>query len=306
MSLVDKRLILVGGKGGVGRSTVAASIAAWLSRAGRKTLLVEANANDRYGTFFDAPEVGTDIRQLQKNLYAINTNPAAALEEYGLMVLRFKRVYRMVFENRVTRYFLRAIPGLDDYSILGKVWFHVTKERWDTVVFDLPASGHSLSMLRIPKVILETVPEGPLTRDARDVQKLLTDPERTALVTVTLAEEMPATEARELSTKLDTELAIRTQHLVVNQTYPDRFPAGSPGDEILARLSRADSLDADVAAASAHADLVQKRRQLNERYLDELGETIAAPQVQLPMLFVPSLGPGEIATLSQTLEAALS
>src|ERR1051325_2752958 len=113
----------------------------------------------------------------------------------------------MVFENRVSKAFLRAIPGLDDYALLGKVWFHTTEDKrgapvWDTVVFDMPASGHSVSMLRVRWVIAETGPAGPLPRDARTIKSLLCDPARTAAVLVTLAEEMPVNEEIELETKL--------------------------------------------------------------------------------------------------------
>lgn len=311
MSVLDKRLILVAGKGGVGRSTIAASIAAATARAGRKTLLFEANANDRYGTFFGKAPVGTTISNLRPNLYAVNTNPAAALEEYGLMVLRFRRVYRLVFENRVTKYFLRAIPGLDDYALLGKAWFHTTEEKkgtpvWDTVVFDLPASGHSMSMLRIPKVILETVPEGPLTRDARSLNELLQDKSRTAVVLVTLAEEMPANEASELSAQLAGELGIDVTKLVINQVYPDRFPAGSPETAVLEKLLTADpaTLSADLRAIVEHSDLARQRRALNQRYLDQLHGAFEVPKTQLPLLFAPTLGPTEIDELSALLEAA--
>src|SRR5262249_49456344 len=136
--------------------------------------------------------------------------------------------------------FLRAIPGLDEYSLLGKVWFHTTEEKkgkpvWDTVVFDMPASGHSISMLRVPWVIVDTVPEGPLTRDARTIKALLSDPKRTATILVTLAEEMPVNEAVELEGKL-TQLGIIPQHLIANQIYPDRFPAGSPVERVLDAL----------------------------------------------------------------------
>src|SRR5262245_54853352 len=117
-SLFDKRLILVGGKGGVGRSTVAAAIASICASRGRKTLLFEANANDRFGSYFGKPPVGTTITQLGTNLSAVNTTPAAALAEYGLMILKFKTVYDMIFENRITKAFIRAIPGLDDYALL--------------------------------------------------------------------------------------------------------------------------------------------------------------------------------------------
>lgn len=323
-SVLDKRLILVAGKGGVGRSTVAASMALAAARRGRRTLLVEANANDRFGSYFNAPPVGPQIVRLRENLHAVNTNPAAALEEYGMMVLRFRRVYRMVFENRVTKYFLRAIPGLDDYSIIGKVWFHTTEERrgkpvWDTVVFDLPASGHSLSMLRIAWVILDTIPDGPLTRDARKLATLLKDKTRTAMTMVTLAEEMPANEARELTAALSSELDIGVDHLFINQVYPDRFPTGSPQvavlDAALGSVAPEPETSGAGAAISAppsinhvasHAELVRSRRALNERYIAQLAGDIAAPQSQLPRLFVPSLSNRDIESLSRLIEKQLT
>jgi anion-transporting ArsA/GET3 family ATPase len=307
VSLFDKRLILVAGKGGVGRSTVAAAIASACARRGRKTLLFQASANDRFGALFGAAPVGSKVTQLAPNLSAVNTSPAAALEEYGLMVLRFQRVYNLVFENRITKAFLRAIPGLDDYAVLGKAWYHTTEEKrgkqvWDTVVFDLPASGHSMSMLRVPQVILETVPEGPLTRDARALRDLLTDRDRTSMVLVTLAEEMPSNEARELSAMLAEQLGIATAQLVVNQVYPDLFPAGSPPAAVLEALQHDDGGDADLFALAAHGRLAAGRRALNDRYLALLAESVKAPQLQLPRLFVPSIGPSELAELSTMVE----
>ena len=100
--LLDRRLIVVLGKGGVGRRTVAAALAGELARAGKRTLLYETNANDRFGPYFGKPPVGTDATELAPNLWAVNATPATALEEYGLMILRWKSVYEMVFENRVT------------------------------------------------------------------------------------------------------------------------------------------------------------------------------------------------------------
>ncbi len=305
--LLDKRLVLVLGKGGVGRSTVAAAIAAATARRGRRTLLFEANANDRFGELFGGTgPVGTEVTRLRENLYAVNTTPAAALEEYGLMVLKFRRVYRMVFENRVTRYFLRAIPGLDEYSVLGKAWYLWNEEErgrpaWDTVVFDMPASGHAMSMLRIPKVILETVPEGPLTRDAANLRRQLQDRAHTAIVLTTLAEEMPVTEARELTAALFRQLNLHVSRLIVNQVFPDRFPHGSPAEQILERLGGASG---DLAALAGHGISALRRRQLNERYLAELARHLTVPRLELPLLFAPRLGPAEVDHLSQLIEEA--
>jgi anion-transporting ArsA/GET3 family ATPase len=305
VDVFDRRLILVVGKGGVGRSTVAAAIADQCAKRGKKTLLFETNANDRFGTYFDKPPVGTEIAQLAPNLYAVNTNPAAALEEYGLMILKFKSVYEMVFENRVTRAFLRAIPGLDDYALLGKAWYHTTETQrglpvWDTVIFDMPASGHSMSMLRIPWVITDTVPEGPLTRDARTVKTLLTDARRTAAVLVTLAEEMPVNEAIELETKL-TALGIVPQQVICNQIYPTHFPLGSPVTRVLDVLAADPALTTPLAELAQHATLSHDRRALNDRYLLDLRRRAKSPVHELPMIFAPALTNAHVKSLGAML-----
>lgn len=310
MNLADKRLILCVGKGGVGRSTVAAALAGQLARAGRKVLLFEMNANDRFGNYFDKPTVGTDVVQLAPNLSAVNATPATALAEYGMMVLRWKSVYEMIFENRVTKAFLRAVPGMDDYAILGKAWFHTTETKWgkpvyDVVVFDMPASGHSYSMLRVPWVIVDTVPEGPLTRDAGTVKQLLTDPARTATVLVTLAEEMPVNEAIELEAKL-TALGIVPQTVIANQIYPEHFPAGSPVTRVLDTLIADPTTAPPLAELAAHGSLSRDRRLLNERYLAELRRRTKAPVTELPMVFAQKLGPAHVVQLGQTLDKKLA
>ena len=299
---LDRRLILVVGKGGVGRSTVAAAIAGRCAAQGKKTLLYETSANDRFGPYFGKPPVGDTPSQLAPNLWAVNTTPASALAEYGLMILRWQSVYEIVFENRVTKAFLRAIPGLDDYALLGKAWFHTTEEKrgkpvWDTVVFDMPASGHSVSMLRVPWVIVETVPEGPLTRDARTVKSLLCDPARTAAVLVTLAEEMPVNEALELEAKL-TALWIVPQQLLVNQVFPQHFPPSTPVTRVLdALIADQANLTAPLAPLTAHAGLSRDRRTLNERYLAELRKRAKTKVAELPMLFAHTLGPADVTKL---------
>ena len=305
MDVSERRLILVVGKGGVGRSTVAAAIAGQLAARGKKTLLFETNANDRFGSYFDKSPVGEKVTQLAPNLYAVNTNPAAALAEYGLMILKFKSVYEMVFENRVTRAFLRAIPGLDDYALLGKAWFHTEeasrgKPVWDTVVFDMPASGHSISMLRIPQVITDTVPDGPLTRDARTIKDLLSDPKRTAAVLVTLAEEMPVNEAIELEAKLSS-MGIVPQHVVCNQLYPNHFPHGAPVTKVLDALAADSALASPLREVTQHATLSRDRRALNERYLAELRSRAKAPVHELPIIFTPTLTPAHVKHLGDEL-----
>ncbi|HEX7836480.1 MAG TPA: ArsA family ATPase [Kofleriaceae bacterium] len=305
---LDRRLILVVGKGGVGRSTVAAAIAGKCAAQGKRTLLYETNANDRFGPYFEKPPVSETPSQLAPNLWAVNATPASALAEYGLMILRWKSVYEMVFENRVSRAFLRAIPGLDDYALLGKVWYHTTEDKrgrpvWDTVVFDMPASGHSVSMLRVPWVIVDTVPEGPLTRDARTIKALLCDPARTTAVLVTLAEEMPVNEAIELEAKL-TALGIVPQQLLVNQVFPRHFPPGAPVSRVLdALVADQAGLSPPLAQLTAHAQLSRDRRALNDRYLAELRARAQTKVDELPMLFAQTLGPSHVRLLGDRIAA---
>src|SRR5688572_18473021 len=217
------------GKGGVGRTTVATALAQASARRGRRTLLFQAGAKDKVSRLLGTSPVGDQIVPVPGGFSAVNSNAAAAIHEYGLMVLRYETIYKMVMENQVVKKLVRAIPGLDDYSIIGKLWYHTTEERpgggykWDTVVFDAPATGHALTMFKIPRAILSAVPDGPLTRDAVKVRALFEDPARTAVVLTTLAEEMPVTETTELFRRLKPELGLHASHLVVNQIAPDRF-----------------------------------------------------------------------------------
>jgi len=306
VSLSDKRLILVMGKGGVGRSTLSAAIALWCARRGKKTLLYEYNANDRLGRLFGKEPVGDEMVELAENLTAINTTPASAIEEYGLMVLRFRRVYEMVFENRVTKHFLRAVPGIDDYSILGKAWYHTTemtrgKPTWDTVVFDMAASGHSLAMLKLPWVILETVPEGPLRSDAKKIRALIQDPNRTGIVLCTLPEEMPVNEALELEAQLRDDLGLSPTQLLANQVYPDHFPHGSSAHAVQELLEKKPG---PLAPLAAHAATAQSRRRLCEQYLAVLAKKTSVPVAHLPRLFRSALGPEDLDVLSQAIADA--
>lgn len=308
--LFDRRLLLVSGKGGVGRTTIAAALAASAAAQGKKTLLYQANASEKMAQLLDGVPSSPTITRVRENLYTVNTNAEAALHEYGLMILKFETVYKMVFENRIAKSLLRAIPGLDEYSILGKLWFHTTeterngKPRWDLIIFDTPATGHLLSMLHIPDAIHEAVPEGPLTRDATHVRAMLRDRTKTGVVLVTLAEEMPAVETMELCGKLERDLQVPVIAAIANQVYPDRFPEGSPQAQILDRLcsfGMGGVDDPELARMVSHAQTMRSRRDMNEQHLSRLRRELPVPLTELPLLFAPHLGAAQIAELARYL-----
>jgi anion-transporting ArsA/GET3 family ATPase len=152
-------------------------------------------------------------------------------------------------------------------------------------------------MLRVPWVIVDTVPESPLTRTARALKALLCDPASTAPVLVTLAEEMPVNEAIELEAKL-IALGIVPQQLLVNQVFPRHFPPGSPVSRVLDALAADQAnLTTPLAQVTAHAALSRDRRELNERYLAELRRRAKTKVDELPMVFAPRLGPAEVKSL---------
>jgi anion-transporting ArsA/GET3 family ATPase len=169
-------------------------------------------------------------------------------------------------------------------------------------VFDMPASGHAASMLRVPNVIVETVPEGPLTRDARSVLALLRDPARCAAVLVTLAEEMPVNEACELEQKL-VAMGIVPQRAVCNQMYPEYFAAGSAVERVVEALAGGRAVDPQVAALAGHAELAKARRALNAHYLAELRRRAKTVVSELPMLFAATMGRAEVEALAKAFAA---
>jgi anion-transporting ArsA/GET3 family ATPase len=307
--LLGLRFVVVAGKGGTGRTTVAAALAQLAARRGRRTLLAQVNAKRGLETLLGVP-VGEQVVRVGERLDAVNMNPAAALHQYGLMVLRYETIYKAVLENRMIKGFLRAIPGLDDYSMLGKAWWHTTEEdtpghlKYDLVVLDAPATGHAVTMLRLPQAILDTVPEGPLTNTARRVRELLTDASQCALLVVTLAEDLPVAEAIDLYQQNERLLRIPVGAVVVNQLWPDDFS----GDEnIFGCIERTGCMHADpvLAPLCERARVTRARRRLNEQHLEQLRQGIPAPQLKIPLLFRPQFGAAELREVSDALAAQL-
>ena len=307
--LLALRFVVVAGKGGTGRTTVAAALAQLAARRGRRTLLAQVNAKRGLESLLGVP-VGDQVVPVGQRLDAVNMNPTAALREYGLMVLRYETIYKAVLENRMIKGFLRAIPGLDDYSMLGKAWWHTTEEdapghlKYDLVVLDAPATGHAVTMLRLPQAILDTVPEGPLTNTARRVRELLTDASQCALLVVTLAEDLPVAEAIDLYQQNERLLKMPLAAVVVNQLWPDSF-AGD--DSIYGCIERTGCAHADpvLEPLCQRAHVTRSRRRLNEQYLEKLRQAIPAPQLQVPLLFRPQFGAGELSEIADVLVAQL-
>ena len=215
-SLDDLRFICVTGKGGVGKTTVAAALARAMASRGKRVLVCMCNAKERLSTMLGSGPIGDEVVHVAPNIDAVNMLPQKCLEEYGVMILKMRTLYKALFENRYVETFFRAVPGLYEWSMLGKAWYHTTELlsgkttddavppygdgwKYEVVILDAPATGHGLDMLRVPKVILDVAPPGPLRKDAERAWRLFQDPGHAGVVVVTLPEEMPANETLELA-----------------------------------------------------------------------------------------------------------
>jgi Mrp family chromosome partitioning ATPase len=306
-ALTDLRFVVVSGKGGVGRTTVSATLARVAAAAGKRVLVAAAAATDRLGRMFGSGEpLGPAITTLAPGIDGVNITPASSLHEYGLKVLRSELITRAVFENRAVRGLLGAIPGLDAYALLGKAWWHTTetrdgRPRYDLVVLDGPASGHAALMLRIPQAILNVMPKGPLAGDARAIKTLLQDPARAALVIVTLAEDLPAREAMELAANAH-GLALPLGPLVVNALPTDALSVPAL-DSVLAGWTAQRGSSATTGDARLHATLrmaagVRAHREAADRVLAGLKRDLGLPMITLPRIPTAEIGPAIIAELT--------
>ena len=301
-ALLDRRLVVVTGKGGTGKSTMSAAVALAAARRGKRVLVCEVVAKERVADFFGKPASGPQIRELVPNLYSVHVRPREAMREYALMTLKYETLYKLAFENPAARYFLAAAPSLAEIVMLGKVWWHATQEvergrtRWDLVVLDAPATGHGLTFLTVPETFLRLVNEGPLARDMRSMMSLLADPAKCSICIVTLPEEMPANEAIEL------DRALRQHHfpagpLFLNGVFASRF---TPQE--VAAVTRGGPL---LAAAGEAADNHESRAELSRHYEAVLRDTVPRELMKVPFLFERSFGAQAIDKVAHAIEGAL-
>jgi anion-transporting ArsA/GET3 family ATPase len=300
-TLADKRFVIVTGKGGVGKTTVCAAEALALAAQGKRVLVAMCNAKERLSAMLGVPPVGSEIVPVADRVWAVNMTPDKALEEYGVLVLRSRVLYKTLFDNRYVRSFLRAVPGMPEWSMLGKAWWHTTERlpdgssRYDVVLLDAPATGHGLDMLRVPQVILDVVPPGLLRRDAERAWALFQDPRTCAVVLVTLPEEMPTTETLELAKALG-ELKLPVGRVVVNGVLPPLF---SPAER--AALEAVEHLDPTArgeAALIAGRDRATRER-VQAESLNRLSRELPVPPAFLPLLMEDAARPEAIRQLAK-------
>jgi len=297
--LRERRLLYVTGKGGVGKTTVAAALGVAAARAGRRTIVCEVAEQDRVSRAFRREGVVPETEvQLADNLWAITIDPQQALEEWlgkqvgglGLKVLARSSAFQ---------YFVAAAPGAKELITIAKIWELGQPQRWtqanrtyDLVIVDAPASGHGLAMLTAPQTFGEIARVGPIRRQAFKVRDMLADGRRTGYVAVALPEEMPVNETLELGTRLEAAVGLGLDAIVVNGLYPERFN----GKEAEVLRAHADGSAAVRAALTEH-----ERGRIQRSHLRRLKREAAAPVSTLPYLFGPDIGLDQYRSLAAKL-----
>jgi len=226
-NLLSRRLIIVTGKGGVGRSTIAASFALVAARMNLTVLVVEWSPFEQMSRLFSTTEVGYGGGVLTPGIHGLNLDPEEAFKEYMLGLVQIEVVYNKLFENNIIRSFRRFIPGLNDLMCMGKVYEltretepGTTRHKYDVIIFDGPSSAQAIFMLQTPSRVARISRAGPIEKHSRAIIDLLEDPEKTTLCVVTQAEELAMAEVEEIARASREKLNISLGTIIANAVPP--------------------------------------------------------------------------------------
>ena len=305
VGLLERRLIFVTGKGGVGKSTVATALGLLAARRGRRTIVAELASQNRVGHTFDHDAAAFEEIELADGLFTISIDPESAMEEY----LRVKTgpVGQALGASRLFQAFAMATPGMRELLSIGKVWELAQLQRrtsggdvYDLVIVDSPAAGHGLGILRTPRTFAEIARVGPIAHQAQTIAQTIADRDFTSVLAVSTASEMPVSETLWLHDELRAD-GLGLDAVIVNALYPDRF---SDADrEQLARArgrSRSPLTTAALRAALSEHARARSQAEQHQRLREGLGAG-GPPLVTLPYLFAEEIGPGELALLADAL-----
>lgn len=289
--LLDRKLLLVTGKGGVGKTTVAASLALLASQRGMRTLACEVDAKGSLASVFETGPTTFAEREVQPRLWAMTMDTEASLKEYLALQLRIPVAARIGPLARMFDFVATAAPGVREILTIGKLAYEVRQGRYDLVVVDGAATGHVVGQLAAPQAINELVQVGIIREQTRWMLDILSDPEKTGMVIVATPDEMPVNETIELTARLRSETTVDLAAVVVNRVLPELFGRGE--EEIFERLAHPDQLPALRKAAGDDLDpIIEAARlavTLRRTRADHIERLRAGVDPDVPMLYVPYL-----------------
>ena len=291
VDLLDRKLIFVTGKGGVGKTTVAAALASLAADRGKKTLLCEVDAKGNLADFYETGPTRFEEREIAPRLWAMSMDTEASLRQYLALQLKLPLVARVGPLAKMFDFVASAAPGVKEIVTVGKLCWEVRERHYDVVIVDAAASGHIVSQLAAPQAINELVQVGLVRQQTGWMLDILGDPLQTGLVIVAIPAEMPVNETLELRDRVAAETNVELAAVVVNRVLPELFSRGE--EEIFDRLEApgpAAHLDAALGGPARPlldaARLTVTMRRSRTEHLERLR---AAVDGSVPMLYVPYL-----------------
>ena len=312
--LLDRRVVILTGKGGVGKSTSAAAIALIAAQQGRRVLVIEVDAKGNVPDFFDTHRVGFKYRRLHENVYGLSMQPRESMHEYLSIMLHVPR-FSLNPLSGFMEYASQAIPGLKEILVTGKIYYEEKKiehdrPRWDLIVVDGAPTGHVVSQLGAAGHLKDLVKSGPIHDQATRIDALLTDATRTAVVLVTIPEEMPALETIDLAGRFAKETHIDPVGLVINQLQPRQL-SGDVGDEfreLLAPAGRKRFLQrhAEGEPILVAGDMFLEERARADHLRGVLKRSLKLPTLEVPTIYQRKHGFAFTRLLARTMQEAAS
>jgi len=293
------RLLIVAGKGGVGKTTVSATVALAAARSGLSSLIVEVEGKSGLASMFGVPAFAYDEVELAEGVRARTLTPDEALVEY-LEQAEMGRISRRLMTTGALDMVSTAIPGIRDILVLGKIKQMERAGLADLLILDAPAAGHAITFLQSASGLADAVPIGPINSQAKDVLALLGDPERCQVMLVTLPEETPVNELVETAYQLEDRVGISLGPVVVNGLYPP-LDGLDVDPEAAAEAAGASLRPGEAEALDAAATFRRERMELQEEQVGRLAEALPLPQLSLPYLFDAELGPTQLEQLSTSI-----
>lgn len=303
------RVVIVAGKGGVGKTTVTAALAVCAARAGLSVLVVEIEGKSGLAAAFGSRDLGYEEIDLAPGIRARTLTPEAALADW-LQGNGFGRIARRLGASGVLDVIASAVPGVQEILVLGKVRSLEQQGIHDLILVDAPAAGHAISFLTSPAGLAEAVAAGPVRAQAAEATAMLADPRRTQVLLVTAPEETPVNEAIETAFALEDRVGVALGPIVVNGIYPPLGDPEAPDDlpAVAADAAGADLplTEAEVADLAAAVAFRRARTAVQEHQAAALAAALPLPQLRLPFVFDSEIGRPQLERLADALAAGIA